>query len=190
MDMIADDRKKDKSFENGTSDATESEKSESEPSSASTDDEDYKPVPTKRGKAASSKPAAAKPAAKKPRKKKAESSASDSDEEEPEKEKKKPPPKKAAAGGGGGGGAKKSSTYSRKCILSPELAEVVGAPEMARHDVVKKMWEIVKGRNLYDPSNKQFAICDDQLYKVFGVKRFRTFGMMKYLKTHIKDPAK
>lgn len=82
---------------------------------------------------------------------------------------------------------KKESTYSRKCRLSPELAAVVGSNEMARHDVVKKMWEIVKSRNLYDPKNKQFAICDDQLMTVFGVRRFRTFGMMKYLKTHITD---
>lgn len=35
-----------------------------------------------------------------------------------------------------------------------------------------------------DPSNKQYAICDDDLLKVIGVKRFRTFGMMKFLKNH------
>lgn len=82
---------------------------------------------------------------------------------------------------------KKETTYTRKCILSSELAEVVGANEMARHDVVKKMWEVVRERNLFDPKNKQFAICDDQLQKVFGTKRVRMFGMMKYLKNHIKD---
>lgn len=38
-----------------------------------------------------------------------------------------------------------------------------------------------------DPKNKQFAICDDELMKVIGVKRFRTFGMMKYLKSHFVD---
>jgi len=38
-----------------------------------------------------------------------------------------------------------------------------------------------------DPKNKQFAVCDEQLQKVFGVKRFRTFGMMKYLKSHFTD---
>jgi chromatin remodeling complex protein RSC6 len=39
---------------------------------------------------------------------------------------------------------------------------------MARHEVVKKVWAIIKERNLYDPKNKQFAICDDELLKVFG----------------------
>jgi len=46
------------------------------------------------------------------------------------------------------------------------------------------MWAIIKERNLYDPSNKQYAICDDDLLKVIGVQRFRTFGMMKFLKNH------
>jgi len=90
-------------------------------------------------------------------------------------------PKKAAGGGGGG---KKGSGFTRPYKLSKELAAVVGADEMPRHEVVKKMWAVIKERNLYDPKNKQFAICDDQLLKVFGVKRFRTFGMLKYLKTH------
>lgn len=84
-------------------------------------------------------------------------------------------------------GVKRENAYSRKCALSAELAAVVGAEEMPRSAVVKKMWSIVRERNLFDPSNKQFAICDDQLMKVFGHKRVRMFGMMKYLKNHIKD---
>ena len=39
---------------------------------------------------------------------------------------------------------------------------------MPRHEVVKKLWQVIKERNLQDPANKQFAICDDQLLKVFG----------------------
>ncbi|XP_066587432.1 uncharacterized protein Non2 isoform X2 [Prorops nasuta] len=94
-----------------------------------------------------------------------------------------------------GGGAKKGGTakkaggggYTRPLTLSPELAAIVGAEQMARHEVVKKIWSIIKERNLYDPKNKQYAICDDELMKVVGVKRFRTFGMMKYLKNHFVD---
>ncbi|XP_076677968.1 upstream activation factor subunit spp27 homolog Non2 isoform X1 [Andrena cerasifolii] len=97
--------------------------------------------------------------------------------------------KKAQGGGGGGkkGGGKGKGGYTRAITLSPELAAVVGAEQMARHEVVKKVWSIIKERNLYDPKNKQFAICDDELMKVIGVKRFRTFGMMKYLKNHFVD---
>lgn len=91
--------------------------------------------------------------------------------------------KKAGAKKGGG----KGSGYTREITLSPELAAVVGAKQMARYEVVKKVWSIIKEKNLYDPKNKQYAICDDDLMKVIGVKRFRTFGMMKYLKNHFVD---
>ncbi|CAG4973382.1 unnamed protein product [Colias eurytheme] len=90
--------------------------------------------------------------------------------------------KKAAAGGRGKGGG-----YTRACKLSPALAELMGQEQMPRHEVVKRVWAIVKEKNLYDPNNKQFAICDDALFKVIGTKRFRTFGMMKYLKAHFLD---
>lgn len=62
---------------------------------------------------------------------------------------------KKSGGGGGGGGAKKGAKgkggggYTRPITLSPELAAVVGAEEMARHQVVKKVWSIIKERNLY-----------------------------------------
>ncbi|CAL8143678.1 unnamed protein product [Orchesella dallaii] len=90
--------------------------------------------------------------------------------------------KGAAAGkkkGGGGG-----TGFTKILKLSPELSSVMGQPEMARHEVVKKIWSIIKEKNLYDPKNKQFAICNEELLPVMGVKRFRTFGMMKHLKNH------
>lgn len=88
-----------------------------------------------------------------------------------------------------GSGEKKNSGYHRAMQLSPALAEIMGEPNLPRSEVVKRMWAVIKERNLSDPSNKQFMICDEQLFKVFGVKRVRTFGMMKYLKNHIYDAA-
>lgn len=76
------------------------------------------------------------------------------------------------------------SKNGKVMTLSPELAALVGQESMARHEVVKKVWAIIKEKDLYDPKNKQYAICDDALMKVIGTKRFRTFGMMKYLKNH------
>lgn len=78
----------------------------------------------------------------------------------------------------------KGTGFTRPYKLSPELSELMGAKELPRHEVVKKVWKIIKEKNLYDPKNKQFAICDEQLEKIIGVKRFRTFGMMKYLMRH------
>lgn len=96
-------------------------------------------------------------------------------------------PKKPKKERKSGGERKGTSTYSRPCYLSQELAAVMGTEQMARNEVVKKMWQIVKDRNLQDPKNKQFMICDEQLLPLFGKKKVKTFGMMKYLKNHIKD---
>ncbi|XP_011196148.1 uncharacterized protein LOC105221122 [Zeugodacus cucurbitae] len=109
---------------------------------------------------------------------------SDSDYEMP---KKKGPKKKAGGGGAGGGTGRKSTGFTRPYNLSPELSALMGAESLPRHVVVKKVWAIIKERNLYDPKNKQFAICDDELMKVMKVKRFRTFGMLKHLKPHFLD---
>lgn len=111
---------------------------------------------------------------------------SDSDDDASWKREKKPAAKKAKAAAKGATKGR-ATGFTRPYKLSDELASIVGAPELPRHEVVKKMWEIIKGRNLYDPKNKQFAICDEQLQTVIGVKRFRTFAMLKYLKPHFLD---
>lgn len=99
--------------------------------------------------------------------------------------KKKATAKKTATSDADGAKPKgKGNGFTRPFKLSPELATLMGEPELPRHEVVRKMWALIKGRNLYDPKNKQFAICDAELLTVIGVKRFRTFGMLKYLKKH------
>ncbi|KAH8268789.1 hypothetical protein KR018_006647 [Drosophila ironensis] len=95
--------------------------------------------------------------------------------------------KKAKASGAGGGTGRKSTGFTRAYNLSPELSALMGAPSLPRHEVVKKVWAIIKERDLYDPKNKQFAICDDELMKVMKIRRFRTFGMLKHLKPHFLD---
>ncbi|KAK2163391.1 hypothetical protein LSH36_80g02011 [Paralvinella palmiformis] len=100
--------------------------------------------------------------------------------------KRRPPPKKTVQKTKKEG-TKKKSTYSKPSLLSPTLAAIVGTNELPRSDVVKKLWDIAKERNLFDPKNRQFVICDDELYGLFGRKRVRMFGMMKHLSRHIYD---
>lgn len=76
--------------------------------------------------------------------KKGKKKGSDSDSDEDWGKNKKAPGSTAKKGGKGKGGG-----YTRALTLSPELAAVVGAEQMARHEVVKKVWSIVKERNLY-----------------------------------------
>ncbi|KAF2360890.1 SWIB/MDM2 domain [Trinorchestia longiramus] len=154
-------------------DQVSSEEVSEEEDKAGDKDDDYAPGSTKKTKKTKTK------------KRKADSDDDDSDEDWAKKKKmaegllqKKP---------SGGGGGRKKSAFTKSFRLSPELADVVGAEIMPRHEVVKKLWAVIKERNLQDPKQKQFAICDAQLMKVFGVKRFRAFGMMSYLKNHFVE---
>jgi upstream activation factor subunit UAF30 len=146
-------------------DQVSSEEVSEEEDKAGDKDDDYAPGSAKKAKKTKTK------------KRKADSDDDDSDEDWAKK-KKKP---------SGGGGGRKKSAFTKSFRLSPELADVVGAEIMPRHEVVKKLWAVIKERNLQDPKQKQFAICDAQLMKVFGVKRFRAFGMMSYLKNHFVE---
>jgi DNA topoisomerase-1 len=77
-----------------------------------------------------------------------------SDKEKPSKEKKK-----------------KSTRVQPTCKLSKDLQEVVGAKELSRPEVTKKIWEYIKARNLQDPKNKRLIVPDDKLTKIFGSKK-------------------
>lgn len=75
--------------------------------------------------------------------------------------------------------------YCKPLNLSEDLEAIVGTNKAPRHEVVKQMWAYIKENDLQDPKNKQFAICDEKLEKVIGEKRFKCFGMAKYLKEHM-----
>lgn len=74
----------------------------------------------------------------------------------------------------------KYTGFTRPYKLSPDLASLMGAKELPRHEVVKKVWAIIKEKNLYDPKNKQYAICDGPLEKVIGVKRLADNLLNRY----------
>ena len=78
--------------------------------------------------------------------------------------------------------------YTKSLVLSPALADFTGETELPRHVVVKRVWDYVKEKNLHDPRNKQFALCDENLSKLFSRKRIRLFGMMKDLAKHFGEP--
>jgi upstream activation factor subunit UAF30 len=71
--------------------------------------------------------------------------------------------------------------------LSPELEEVVGKGPMPRSQVVKKLWEYIKARNLQNPSNKRNIMADDKLKAIFGGKgEVSMFEMTKLVSAHMK----
>lgn len=52
--------------------------------------------------------------------------------------------------------------------LSPELAAVVGAEELSRGDVMKKLWDYIKQHGLQDAKDKRKIVPDAALKKIFG----------------------
>jgi len=88
------------------------------------------------------------------------------------------------------GGKKKRNVttgYMKAAWLDPVLADVLGHNRMARSQVIKELWKIIKERGLQDPRNKQFMLVDDQLMAVFKKKRVKTFGMMSYVSKLISN---
>lgn len=82
--------------------------------------------------------------------------------------------------------AKSNSAFMKPLTVSPELAAVVGKGPMARSEVVKKLWEYIKSKNLQDEKNKRNINADENLKKVFGGKSMvNMFEMTKLVSKHL-----
>lgn len=69
---------------------------------------------------------------------------------------------------------------------SNELAAVVGSSPLPRTEVVSKVWEYIKAKNLQNPENKREILADDKLQAVFGGKsKVSMFEMNKHFAQHL-----
>ncbi len=69
---------------------------------------------------------------------------------------------------------------------SNELAAVVGSSPLPRTEVVSKVWEYIKAKNLQNPANKREILADEKLQAVFGGKsQVSMFEMNKYFAQHL-----
>ncbi|HEY0447054.1 MAG TPA: SWIB/MDM2 domain-containing protein [Allosphingosinicella sp.] len=92
------------------------------------------------------------------------------------------------------GGRKKSGSgradgLQRPLKPSADLAEITGSGNIARSDVVSKIWDYIKKNNLQNPENKREILADDKLTKIFGGKtKVSMFEMNKHLSNHLSNP--
>ncbi|KAL6514275.1 hypothetical protein OROHE_019262 [Orobanche hederae] len=80
---------------------------------------------------------------------------------------------------------KKKGGFSKPCALSPQLEKFCGVSELARTEVVKKIWAYIREQNLQNPMNRRKILCDESLHGIFRVKSIDMFQMNKALSKHI-----
>ncbi|XP_057449483.1 upstream activation factor subunit spp27-like [Lotus japonicus] len=81
---------------------------------------------------------------------------------------------------------KSPSGFLAPLQLSDALVNFLGTgeSELSRSDVIKRMWEYIKGNDLQDPSDKRKILCDDKLKELFDVDSFNGFTVTKLLTPH------
>uniref|UniRef100_M0ZJF1 SWIB/MDM2 domain containing protein n=1 Tax=Solanum tuberosum TaxID=4113 RepID=M0ZJF1_SOLTU len=82
-------------------------------------------------------------------------------------------------------GKRKTGGFTKLCSLSPQLQKITGEAELARTEVVKRMWHYINENDLKNPSDKRIINCDDTLRELFGVDTIGMFEMNKALTKHI-----
>ncbi|KAK3113785.1 hypothetical protein LTR53_008563 [Teratosphaeriaceae sp. CCFEE 6253] len=87
--------------------------------------------------------------------------------------------------GGSDGSAKpekeKKGGFHRLQNLSEPLQALLGEAQLSRPQTVKKIWEYVKARDLQDPNDKRYIVCDDAMRAVFKTDKVHMFSMNKVL---------
>ena len=81
---------------------------------------------------------------------------------------------------------KANSALMKPLTVSADLAAVVGKGPMPRGQVVKKLWEYIKGNGLQDSKNRRNINADSKLKIVFGGKSVvNMFEMTKLVSKHL-----
>jgi upstream activation factor subunit UAF30 len=88
---------------------------------------------------------------------------------------------------GKSGGLRKSSPALSKPVKPDEwLAKVVGADELPRPEVVKKLWDYIKSEGLQDRDDRRMINADDKLRPIFdGKAQVNMFEMTKLVSKHL-----
>jgi upstream activation factor subunit UAF30 len=71
---------------------------------------------------------------------------------------------------------------TQSCVTPSEpLAALLQIQKLSRPQVVKQLWDYIKGNELQNPSNKREIVCDAGFKAIFGVDKIDMFKMNKVL---------
>ncbi|MBS7457314.1 SWIB/MDM2 domain-containing protein [Coralloluteibacterium stylophorae] len=88
--------------------------------------------------------------------------------------------KKASGSGKQAGGG-----LARPVKPSAELAKITGPDPLPRSEIVSKMWDYIKKKDLQNPQNKREILADDTLRPIFGADKVTMFEMNKLISKHV-----
>lgn len=74
---------------------------------------------------------------------------------------------------------------SKPVTPGPALVPITGSAPLPRTDVVKKLWEHIKAKNLQNPANKREIMADDVLRPIFGKDKVTMFEMNGLISKHL-----
>ncbi len=81
---------------------------------------------------------------------------------------------------------KPNPAFMKPLTPSATLAAVIGAGDMPRTQVVKKLWDYIKKHKLQDANNRRNILADDKLKALFGKSTVSMFEMTKIVSKHLK----
>ncbi len=81
---------------------------------------------------------------------------------------------------------KKAGLTQTTYALSEELQAIVGAKQLTRPQVVKKLWAYIKANKCQDTKNRRMINPDKKLSEVIGNKPVDMLKLATHLNKHIK----
>lgn len=65
------------------------------------------------------------------------------------------------------------------------LGAIVGTNAMPRTEIVKKLWEYIKAKNLQDTNDKRTILADEKLKPLFGADRLNMMKLAGCISQHV-----
>ncbi|KAH8553168.1 SWIB/MDM2 domain-containing protein, partial [Umbelopsis sp. PMI_123] len=84
---------------------------------------------------------------------------------------------------------KRNTGLNKPLVLSSTLAAFTGVSELSRPEVVKKLWKYIKEKDLQDPTDRRYILCDMELKKIFTQDRVNSFAMNRDLSAHLSKKS-
>ena len=79
-----------------------------------------------------------------------------------------------------------SAAFMKPVQPDEKLSEIIGKEPVPRTEVMRRLWDYIRGHNLQDPVNKTFIKADEKLREVFGGKdRVNMFEMTRLVFNHV-----